>query len=235
MTNHSMKLLEVIKEGYLKKGNSVPKLSKRLGISEDRIYGLMVKYEISRRTYSEANYILHRGRAFKIRKQLSGKEKALKIAGTMLYWAEGSKASLKSGTVDLANSDPDMIKLFITFLRKICGVDEQRLRIFLYAYEDQNIESLKMFWSSVAQVPLNQFTKPYIRQRTSNKSGRKMPYGLIHVRYADKRLLMLLLLWIKETRRFFSGEVPKRPTGPDCDKQRPVAMPGGKVGEFREP
>ena len=230
-----MKLLETIKREYLEKGSSVPELSKRLRISEDKIYDLMVKHGIPRRTFTEANYYLHKDRAFKIKERLSSKEERLKLAGVMLYWAEGSKASLESSTVDFTNSDPEMIKLFMLFLRKICGVHEKRLRIFLYSYQGQDIEKLKAFWSSVTGIPVIQFTKPYVREENLNKSGRKMPYGLIHVRYADKRLLILLLKWIEEIQCSLSGEVPKRPTGPDCDKQRSVAISSGKVGEFREP
>ena len=209
-----MELLEAIKREYLIKGNSVPKLSKRFGLSEDFIYDLMVKHNIPRRNFTEANYYLHKDRAFKIKENLSGHDERLKIAGVMLYWAEGSKASLKASTVDFANSDPEMIKLFLTFLRKLCGVHEGRLRIFLYTYRrGQNIEKLKAFWSSVTRIPETQFTKPYLRQGNLNKSGRKMLYGLVHIRYADKRLLLLLLKWIKEIKDSFLGRYPSGQRG----------------------
>ncbi len=228
-------LLEVIKKEYLEEGHSVPKISKRLKISEDQIYDLMRKHDIPRRTYSESNYFLHNDRNFKLKGSLTAEEKALKIAGVMLYWAEGSKKSLESSTVDFTNSDPQMVELFMTFLRKICGVHEARIRIYLYAFKDQDTARLKEFWSSVTKIPFTQFTRPYVRQGNANKSGRKMPHGVIHVRYADKRLLLLLLKWIDEIQCSLNGQVPKWSTGPDCDKQRSVVMPGGKVGEFREP
>ena len=36
----------------------------------------------------------------------------------------------------------------------------------------------------------------------------KMPYGLVHIRYADKKLLNLLRQWIEETKKLFASVVP---------------------------
>jgi len=55
----------------------------------------------------------------------------------MLCWAEGAKTGK---TVDLANSDPGIVALFLAFLRGICGIAESRLRVLLYAHADQDIE-----------------------------------------------------------------------------------------------
>ena len=102
----------------------------------------------------------------------------------MLYWAEGTK---KGDTVDFANSDPKMIKLFMRFLREICGVAESRIRVYLYAFDNQNIVALKRFWSKITHIPLAQFTKPYIRKTDGKTKNQKMPFGMIHIRYNDKR------------------------------------------------
>ena len=113
----------------------------------------------------------------------------------MLYLAEGAKGR---ATVDFANSDPYTIKIFLEFLRKICGISEQRLRVYIYAYSYHNIDEIKQYWSNVAKIPQSQFTKPYIRKGNPNLSGRKMTYGLIHIRYNDKRLLQQILKWIEQ-------------------------------------
>ena len=139
----------------------------------------------------------------------------LKIAGIMLYWAEGTQDGC---TVDLANSNPWIIKVFLKFLREICGVDERRLRVYLYAYEYQNIEELKGYWAKVTGINIDRFTKPYIRQGNINKSGRKMHYGLVHIRYNDKKLLGIIRNWINKYTEEY-GEVPERPNGPDCVKR----------------
>jgi hypothetical protein len=113
----------------------------------------------------------------------------------MLYWAEGARSG---NTVDFANSDSQMIKIFLRFLREICGIAENRLRIYLYAFSDQNIIVLKKYWSKITQVPESKFIKPYIRKVNSRLKDRRMPYGLIHIRYNDKRLLECIKGWLNE-------------------------------------
>ena len=124
----------------------------------------------------------------------------MKIAGVMLYWAEGVKPNPanRTWTVDFANSNPRMIKLFPKFLREICGIDEKRLRVLLYCYANQDIEKLKRFWQKITEIPLNQFTKPYVRKNFLPGKKRKMKYGLLHIRYYDKKLLLQIEKWVEE-------------------------------------
>ena len=163
------------------------------------VFYWMRKYNIPRRSLSEAGYIAHRVKFGKTpcvpKRNLTSKEKGLKIAGIMLYWAEGAKAS---GKIDLANSDPKMIQLFLEFLRKICRVEESRLRARLYCFANQNPDDLKKYWSRTTKIPLTQFSKSYVRQDYDPKKIGKMRHGLIHVVYSDTKLLLRIKDWIKE-------------------------------------
>ena len=105
----------------------------------------------------------------------------------MLYWAEGAKSR---HTVDFSNSDSNMIKLFLKGLRTIYRINEKRLRIYLYCYCNQNIKYLVSYWSTLLNIPPNQFSKPYIRKDFDERKINKMPHGLVHIRYSDKKLLM---------------------------------------------
>jgi len=135
-----------------------------------------------------------------LKQDLSFQEEKLKIAGIMLYWTEGSKPNPTNRirTVDFANSNPRMIRLFLRFLRQICGIDESRLRLYLYCYANQNPETLKRYWHRVTNIPLTQFTKPYIREDFLPEKSGKMRYGLVHIRYSDKKLLLQIERWIEE-------------------------------------
>ena len=113
----------------------------------------------------------------------------------MLYWAEGSKWE-GGKIVDFANSDAAMIKVFLNFLRKICGVKESKLRVYLYCCANQNSKELINYWLKITSIPVKQFTKPYIRNDYKQNKIGKMKYGLIHIRYADKKLLDLIKKWI---------------------------------------
>ncbi|MGB2705927.1 MAG: hypothetical protein WBC74_03635 [Candidatus Omnitrophota bacterium] len=204
---------------YLNEKHTIQEVADELGLSFWAVYNVMKKNNIPRRGCREANYVTYdryKPRFF-IKEKLDFTEELLKIAGIMLYWAEGAK---EGDIVDLANSDPRMIKIFLRFLREVCGIAEDRIRVYLYAFEDQNILELKRYWSKITRIPLAQFTKPYVRKQRYGKKDRRMPFGLIHIRYNDKRLFTEIKAWLKEYIDLFkSGEMPEQPNGPDCVKR----------------
>ncbi len=190
-----------IKELYYQKELSVPQIAKILKRSDRVIYKFMECHNLDRRNASETNAIIFKRQkpSYCLKENFTFPDRMLKLAGIMLYWAEGYKTPAgRNSTLDLANSDPMMIMIFLKFLRSICGVDENRLRVQLYCYANQNVEALKSYWSEVTRIPLNQFIKPYIRQDFSETKKNKMKYGLIHIRYSDKKLFLQVQNWIKE-------------------------------------
>ncbi len=180
---------------YWDKQQSIPEISKALGISKDILYQLMQKHQIPRRDGTESNYLVFKRKPpFKVRENLNSEEQKLKVAGIMLYWAEGAQTG---NFVDFSNSKPEMIQVFLKFLREICGIHESRLRVYLYLHGDvKDAESVIQFWNKITQIPRSQFLHPYIRRKEPNYKGRVMPYGLVHIRYSDKRLLELIQQWI---------------------------------------
>jgi len=194
--------LSLVKKFYYREKLSTIEIAKRLKTTPWIVQKFMIRKKLPRRTFTEANKVLfeRKPKSFSLKQKLSKKEEALKIAGIMLYWAEGSKSNPKNRmwTVDFSNSNSGMIKVFLKFLREICGIDEKRLRIFMYCYADQNIKTLKKYWCKTTGVPLRQFTKPYVRQDFLPEKSGKMRYGLVHVRYSDKKLLLQVEDWIQE-------------------------------------
>lgn len=182
---------EVLNDLYWNKKYSISKIAVLTNLSGVSIYKKLRKYDIPRRTISESKF----KKGHKINSRLTLEEEKLKIAGVMLYWAEGTKTGNR---IDFANSDPSMIKIFLKFLREICHIDEKRLRAYLYMYESLDIEQLKKYWVNLTEIPLKQFSKPYIKTNNLNLSQRKMSYGLVHIRYSDKKLFDLMQMWIKE-------------------------------------
>lgn len=192
------KQLEQVRMLY-KEGLSVRELSEKFELSLDAMFYVFRKYKIPRRSASDRNKVFfeRKSTSFKVKENLSENERNLKIAGSMLYWGEGSQWEGEK-IVDFANSKPDMVKVFLAFLRQVCGIDEKKLRVYLYAYADQDIKKITNFWSKLTNIPISQFSKPYIREDYRLEKSGKMPYGLIHVRYYDKKLLLLILDWIKQ-------------------------------------
>jgi hypothetical protein len=203
MTAINPKKIEKVKHLY-ESGMGAKDISEKIGVSMDAVYYFFRKHKIPRRNRKEINNLLFKNKeaTFKIKNTLIEAEKELKVSGIMLYWGEGSKWDGEK-IVDFANSNSEMILIFLKFLRKICGIRESKLRIYLYCYGDQDINKLMSYWSKITKISKSQFTKPYIRQDFSkNKSG-KMKYGLIHIRYNDKKLLYKIKEWIEEYKNKF--------------------------------
>ena len=198
-------LLEEVKSLYSEKGFSAQEIGKTFGKSTSSVYDFMREHGLQRRLPAETNNFIYERKqlSFCVKTNLSQEERELKIAGIMLYWAEGGKEVKYNGqsratSANFTNSDPEMIKLFLKFLREICGVNEQRLRVHLYCYANQDVDCLKKYWQEITNIPLTQFIKPYVRQDFLLEKKDKMKYGLIHVVYSDKKLFLQIMDWIKE-------------------------------------
>lgn len=174
-------------EFYYRRNFAGRAIAEKLGLSLSQVYDSLRRQQIERRSSSAQNEINFRRSplSFSFKSKLNGSERELLVAATMLYYGEGAKTGT---TVDFANSDLFAHEIFLKFLRRICRVDENRLRFYLYCFQDQDPIKLIKFWSRELRVSRKLFTKPYVRQRDV-KSSRMMANGVLHIRYSDKRLL----------------------------------------------
>jgi hypothetical protein len=192
-------------------GLSVQQIADFYSISIDAAFYALRKQKIARRSSAESNKLRFESQdlSYKIKTELTHREEDLKLAALMLYWAEGYKVG--KSTVDFANSDPEMVTIFIRFLRDICGIKESKIRCHIYCYEGQNIQEIKAFWSNLLHVPETQFTKPYIKKANPSVRGPRMIHGLVHVLYCDTKLLKQILEWIGEySKKCVDGGVVNR-------------------------
>lgn len=63
----------------------------------------------------------------------------------MLYWAEGSKAR---NHVELTNSDPDLVRHFVSFMRTFFDVENERFRVTVNLFADhiQRQREIEDYW-----------------------------------------------------------------------------------------
>ncbi|OHA61569.1 MAG: hypothetical protein A2556_02320 [Candidatus Vogelbacteria bacterium RIFOXYD2_FULL_44_9] len=197
--------LNLVKKLYYEDGFSASQIAKTLGVSLDSTYYFMRRNDLKRRLASESNNLIWQKKlpSYVLNNKLGPKAEQLKNIGVTLYWGEGYKAESACG-VDFANSDIEMIKVFMRFLREICGIREDRLRIYLYCYSNQKPLDLIKFWSRITKVSPRQFSRPYIRTDFVESKKAKMPHGMIHVRYGDKKLLRQILKWIDDCKQDFA-------------------------------
>jgi hypothetical protein len=99
-------------------------------------------------------------------------ESELFLAGVVLYWAEGSKAKpwRQGEQVDLINSDPDVIRLFVRWL-ELLGIGMERLTFTISIHESADLVKAEDFWRSVVGRDAH-FRRPILK-RHNPKAVRK--------------------------------------------------------------
>lgn len=115
----------------------------------------------------------------------------LLVIGTALYWAEGYKRPLvikgrarTSHRVSLTNSDPDLICIFLQFLRETCEVPNEKITIWIRYFEHQDLAYLLNFWQKRCNIPYNNFRKTLQTVSISSqrkKSYNSLPFGVAQI------------------------------------------------------
>ncbi|MDO8521617.1 MAG: hypothetical protein Q7S52_05880 [bacterium] len=89
-------------------------------------------------------------------------EDAFFVAGLMLHLGEGDK---RNGTrINLANTDPEIIKFFIKWLDNFLGIAREKIRIQLHLYENMDIAGEVKFWKKELCLEDSQLYKTQIRR-----------------------------------------------------------------------
>lgn len=120
----------------------------------------------------------------------------LKLLGAMAYWTEGSKT--KDSLVKFTNSDPKFIKFALKWLREVCGVPEEKLRVHLRIHSDLNRKQIEQYWSKMTGIPLNRFHKTTFKiSSSSGKRYNKLNYGIATITVCDTNLFYRIRGWIE--------------------------------------
>ena len=168
-------------------------ISKKFGCSHGKIVYWMRRYNISRRPRRDAMYVKYNpnGDPFKIKKNLTRDEAELKGLGVGLYWGEGTKADKCS--VKIGNTDPVLIKKFIEFLIRICGVKKPDLKFGLQIFSDMDPQEVLKFWTNKLRVKSDRFYKIIITPARSLGTYRnKSKYGVLTIYYHNRKLRDIL-------------------------------------------
>jgi hypothetical protein len=115
------------------------------------------------------------------------------ISSMMIYWGEGDKAT--RGQVRVSNSDPEMIKIFLNFLYKVCGTSSPRIWINLLVYPDNDVKKVEKFWRDFLKVDSDCFQKTTILQ--GREKTKRLEYGICSVGISSRYLKEKMLVWLK--------------------------------------
>lgn len=170
-------------------GLSMNDISKLLGCSIHKIAYWMTRFDIQKRSLSDALYVKlnPNGDPFTININRTPNEELLYGLGLGIYWGEGNKSSPHS--VRVSNTDPNMIKIFIKFLEVICQVKREKMRFSIVCFNDSNVVEVKQYWSNQIKLLPVKFgkivqVKPQGRGTYRNKSH----YGVCTITVSNIKL-----------------------------------------------
>ena len=96
----------------------------------------------------------------------------------MLYWAEGARSRNR---LLFANSDPEMIDLFLHFLRRCYGVADHRvaLRINVHLGNGLELGEIEEWWLTRLGLPRSSLRRSIVNKpsRASQRKRRTLRYG----------------------------------------------------------
>lgn len=190
---------DVLLDLYERKSMSMMEISKHLGCSHHKVAYWMGEYKIKRRTIGDAVYLRSNpnGDPFNIKTPKTAEELVLFGLGVGLYWGEGNKAH--QNAVRLGNSDPELLKLYILFLTKLCRVKKEALKFDLQIFSDINVDSALNYWTRELNVKSEQFFKP--RVTISGSIGtykKKSKYGVVTIYFGNTKLRNIVVEQISD-------------------------------------
>ena len=200
-----------------KRGKSYSKISKELDVPKSTLsnwfsdinWSKLIKVDLTKkanyiarkrlRSYNKKQKIFWEAWREQARQQARDSFSKLKsnplfISGIMIYWGEGD-SKIENSHVRISNTNPDMIRLFNLFLRIICEVPKEKIKMAMILYPYLNESKCKNFWSKTSGISQNQFTKTqFIKGRHPTK---RLTNGIALVYFSSRELKEKIFIWIE--------------------------------------
>lgn len=190
-------ILKIRARQLRKRGFSYNEIRKQVYVSKSTLSlwlkTVSLKPEHQRRLYTKQIQILSRGpqsqkerRAREIKKIIQEAESeielpisfsTLKLFGTALYWAEGSKGKM----CEITNSDPRFILFIVRWIEMVFGIPPKNLKARLNIYSQQSDTKIKKFWSDLTGIPVEHFGKTYVKPNSSGYKKNNLYYGTVRI------------------------------------------------------
>jgi hypothetical protein len=166
--------------------SSVSNWVRDVPINEEHRRALSRRVVIGHRQGSQANSARarERRRSFQeVGRVLARRQEPNHAAGAMLFWAEGSRAR---NAVVFTNSDPDMVRYFVAFLRRYFDVPEKRFAVTcnLFADHVERQHEIEQFWLDTLELPASCLRKSTVNvysKYSKKKRANRLPYGTVRV------------------------------------------------------
>lgn len=182
-------------------GKSMPKIARELKCSPNKIVYWMKKYNINRRSRSEATYLSSNpdGNPFNIDgiNNLSKEDIFLYGLNIGLYWGEGEKTTKHA--IRVTNSDPFVIIRFRDFLLNICKLVPTKISYYLICFNDIDKNMAKNYWANLLKISPNKFGKiVVIPSQGKGTYKKKSKYGVCTIYAGNMKLKSWILSEIEK-------------------------------------
>jgi hypothetical protein len=118
------------------------------------------------------------------------------VAGVVAYWAEGAKRPKPE--LRFSNSDPGMVRLFISFMRSYMEVAEEPFDARLHLHDGQDEMEHQRFWADSIGLPLHCFRKTYVKAEGTGHRKNVLYNGTISIRVRRSgRMYHRMMGWIE--------------------------------------
>ncbi len=112
------------------------------------------------------------------------------LIASISYECEGGKSEF--GSLEFTNSDPLLVKIFLSALRTSFLLDESKFRVAMHLHGYHNEKKEKEFWSAVTGIPQGNFIKTFQKEESgiNQKDGYR---GCVQIKYFDVSIKRTLL------------------------------------------
>ncbi len=185
-------------EKLYKKGLSIMEIAKKERWPYRVVRYWMERYNIPRRSRSEANYLKYNpaGDPFKIKKLKTRKDIELFNLGIGLFLGEGTKKTKHH--VILTNTNPKILKLFLKFLKEICGVKNRKIKVASNIFDDVDLKEALNFWRKSVGISRSMFRTSIIRKSRGGTYKNKSKYGTLTIYVSNTKLKKLIDKYCEE-------------------------------------
>jgi len=177
-------------------GLSLKEIAKKINVSKGSVSRWVNKVELTEFQKEKLNFRQNffsskkwKNINFEIRKEYQNdgakmmeSPSNLFLSGCMLYWAEGAK---DKNSVRFSNSDPDMIFLFVNFLKECFFVEKNEIKISINCYNNNGIsvEEIENFWIKLTNLNRENLNKTIVNNLpiSSSKKSNKLLYGVCKI------------------------------------------------------
>ena len=166
MRVHSLEKIEQLKK-LRREGHSIEELVKILSIPKTTIWHHIQGIKLQKKYILKLKANQGGSRLKKERDLIKAENEARMLLGSrdkylisllaMLYWAEGDNKNAFS----FVNTNAEMIRMFISILKKCFYVDREQLLITIRYFTGMNRDKCLRHWSKVTKVPKKQINMYY--------------------------------------------------------------------------